>query len=274
MTRRFHYGPLLLVAVLVGLGVAMWHYMPHSAAPVPTATTAPATTPAPTPPPEPELPAEPTFPVDQVAVPAFDDGPLPALADSDAGFLAALSQLDGGIGQWLVREFVIPKLVATIDNLPGKTVTRQVYAGQEAPGTLIVAEADGRLWLDEANAARYDAGMALFEHVDLRQAVAIYVHYYPLFQQAYRELGGPDRQFNDRVVEVLDHLLAAPEATGPIELQRPAKGGPRLEFADPQRQAASVGHKAMWRLGPAHAERMKARLRELRALLAGQRPAA
>ena len=37
-------------------------------------------------------------------------------------------------------------------------------------------------------------------------------------------------------------------------------------------EAASVGHKAMWRLSPDQAQRVKARLRELRALVAGQRP--
>jgi hypothetical protein len=164
--------------------------------------------------------------------------------------------------------------VATIDNLPNRRVTRQIYAAKPVPGSLKVAEADGRLWLDAGNSARYDAGLALLERIDLRRAVAVYVHWYPLFQRAYRDLGGPEREFNDRLVEVVDHLLAAPEAGGPIELRRQANGGPRLEFADPGREGASVGHKAMWRLGPDHAERLKARLRELRGLLAGQRPAA
>ena len=75
------------------------------------------------------------------------------------------------------------------------------------------------------------------------------------------------------MVAVVDHLLATPEMEGPIELQR-ASGSGRLLFADPRREGASVGHKAMWRLGPDHAARVKARLRELRAILVGQTPAA
>jgi hypothetical protein len=66
-------------------------------------------------------------------------------------------------------------------------------------------------------------------------------------------------------------MLAAPEIAGPIELRRDPDR-PRWIHADPQREAASVGHKAMWRLGPEHAAQVKAKLREIRALLAGASP--
>ena len=273
MPRRFHYGPLLSVLVLAGLGVAMWHYYPRTpvapAAPAPVAATpAPASVPDAMPPPGPEQ-----FPIDQVLVPPDDAGPLPALEDSDAAFLDAMSvALGGPVGEWVVQEFVIPRLVATIHNLTGPRVTRQVYAAKPVAGTLAVADADGRVWLDAGNSARYDTAVALFERVDLRQAVAVYVRFYPLFQRAWRDLGEPGTSFNDRLVAVIDHVIAAPEAAGALELRPAPDGSGRWQFADPQRQAASVGHKAMWRLGPDHAERVRARLRELRGILAGRRP--
>ena len=177
------------------------------------------------------------------------------------------------MGEWLVAEFVIPKLVATIDNVPNRKMMRNVYAARPLSGTPGVAEADGRLWLDEAGYARYDTAVALLERVDLRQAVGVYVRFHPLFQQAYRDIAPPGTTFNDRLVAVIDHLLAAPEVEGPVEVHRASDGSGRLRFADPRREGASVGHKAMWRIGPDHAARVKARLRELRAILAGQRPA-
>ena len=51
------------------------------------------------------------------------------------------------------------------------------------------------------------------------QAAALYRRLYPLFQQAYAELGYPTGHFNDRLVEVVDHLLAAPEPTQPPAVQ-------------------------------------------------------
>ena len=269
MARRFHYGPLVSVVALAGIGYAIWHYYPREAALPASPTTARPVDAAPVA----AAPARPDaqFPIAEVQVPPEIAGPLPALEDSDGAFLDALSTALGGpVGEWIVQEFVIAKLVATIDNIPNAKMMRNVYAARPVAGTLAVAEADGRLWLDAGNSARYDAGVALLERVDLRQAVGVYVRFHPLFQQAYRDIAPPGATFNDRLVAVIDHLLAAPEVEGPLELQR-AEGG-RLRFADPRREGASVGHKAMWRLGPDHAARVKARLRELRAILAGQRP--
>ena len=273
MARRFQYGPLLAVVVLAGLGAAMWHYYPRRAIPESPTTATPDT--APTSAPVPMTPPAVQFPIDQVQVPVEEATPLPALEDSDAAFLDALSTALGGpVGEWLVAEFVIPKLVATIDNVPNRKMMRNVYAARPLSGTPGVAEADGRLWLDEAGYARYDTAVALLERVDLRQAVGVYVRFHPLFQQAYRDIAPPGTTFNDRLVAVIDHLLVAPESDGPVEVRRATDGSGRLQYVDPAREGASVGHKAMWRIGPDHAARVKARLRELRAILAGQRPAA
>ena len=274
MAKRFHTGPLVAVVAIAASGLAVWHFYPRP--PV-----APVATPAPVAPPAAAAPVAGAplveqHPIEQVPVPPAEDlGPLPTLDDSDGQLLAAFTELLGSdAGQWLAKEFLVPRLVATVDGLPRRSLTRQVYAAQPLPGTLATADADGRLWLDASNARRYDAAVAAFEKVDLRQAVAVYVRFYPLFQRAYTDLGTGERGFNDRVVAVIDHLLAAPEVTGPLELHPAADGRPRLEFADPQREAQSVGHKLMWRLGPDHAARVKARLRELRTLLVAQRPTA
>lgn len=269
MTRRFPWGPLLAVVALAMLGAGLWLYRPRDAA-VPDATSMPAPVAPAAVAPEAMPPPADRFPIEQVQAPALDLPPPPPLEDSDAAFLDALSgALGTPAGDWLVREFVIPKLVATIDNVPGTRVTRNVYALQPLPGALATAEADARLWLDEANYARYDAPVAMIERIDIERAVAVYRHFHPLFEQAYRDLGGPGRSFNDRLVDVIDHLLAAPDAGGPLELRRAADGSPRLQFVDPQRERASIGHKAMWRIGPDHAARIKARLHALRSRLAG-----
>ena len=58
------------------------------------------------------------------------------------------------------------------------------------------------------------------------RAVALYARLYPLFQQAYEELGYPGRYFNDRLVEVIDDLLATPEPTGPVRADADRDQGP------------------------------------------------
>jgi len=272
MSQRFHYGPWLAAAALVASGILVWQFYPRDAVTdeiIPTTST--GTVPDAAPPEDPGV----RFPIEDVAVlPEEPAEPLPLLDDSDTAALDALGALLGGDARgWLQAQFLIPRLVATIDNIPNRSLTQQIYAARPIAGTLALAQSDDRMWLDERNFQRYDAAVGLFEAVDSRQAVSVYVRFYPLLQQAYRDLGVPGRQFNDRLVEVIDHLLLAQDVAGPIELV-PVAGQPRWAFADPRLESASVGHKAMLRLGPAHAGRVKAKLRELRGLLAGQRPQA
>lgn len=272
MSQRFSYGPWLAAVFLGATGLLAWKFYPRaadtSAAPVAAATSPAAVLdPAPTAPPV-------QHPIDQV--PVLEEAPaapLPPLDQSDAEAMAALAAAAGGVdlSGWLRLEFLVPRLVATIDALPRRTVTQNVYAARPVPGSLAVLPDGQGTTLDPANQARYAPAVALFEAVDSQRLVTAYVRFYPLLQQAYRDLGIPDRQFNDRLVEVIDHLLAAPSPDGPVALVRvPDK--PRWAFADPALEGASVGHKAMVRLGPAQAARVKAKLRELRGLLAGQRP--
>jgi hypothetical protein len=93
------------------------------------------------------------------------------------------------------------------------------------------------------------------------------VHYYPLFQQAYRELGYPDGYFNDRLVVVIDHLLQTPDVTQPVALTQP---NVMYEYADPALESRSAGQKLLLRSGPENETAIKAKLREIRAALTGE----
>jgi len=125
---------------------------------------------------------------------------------------------------------------------------------------VVDGEAEART-IGAFNAERYAAHLRLLESVDGRRAAALYVRFYPLLQQAYRELGYPQGHFNDRLVAVIDHLLDTPAIEGPIPLVQPKV---LYEFADPALEARSAGQKLLLRMGPANAARVKSRLREFR----------
>jgi hypothetical protein len=108
--------------------------------------------------------------------------------------------------------------------------------------------------------------VAVVAAVDTRRAADVYRHYYPLFQQAYRDLGYPTGYFNDRLVEVIDHLLATPAAPAAIELVRPAVF---YKYADPALEQLSAGQKILLRVGPDNARLLKAKLAEFRGLVSG-----
>jgi hypothetical protein len=107
------------------------------------------------------------------------------------------------------------------------------------------------------------------ESTDSGKLVAAYVRLYPLFNKAYRDLGYPNGYFNDRLVEVIDHLLATPEMDGSIRLAQPRV---MYEYADASLEGRSAGQKALVRMGAENASRVKAKLREIRRQVTGGTP--
>lgn len=192
--------------------------------------------------------------------------PLPALDDSDAWFLLALADLFGSeAGTIFLNEALIDRVVATIDSLPRGHTPESIRPVTRLAEPFRPEENAYTILLGPENFARYDALVARFASANPDDIVLTYRRFYPLFQESYQRLGYPNAYFNDRVVEVVDHLLAAPEPTDPIRLTRP---NVLFEFADPELEALSSGQKLLLRMGNAHAVTMKQTLRELRARIA------
>ena len=261
---------LLLATVIVGAGSGAWYVLqkpaPKPATPTPIAPpVGPLTS---------EPPATPQYPVEAITPPPAvqSDAPLPDLFNSDAYVLDALNALFAHpqLAQWLVPEHLIQRSVAFVDALPNRKVSTNLWPAKPASGRFFVQEEAGTAVIGPANAARYDAHVAALAGVDTGAAVALYLRLYPLLQQAYRDLGYPDRHFNDRVVVVLDHLLAAPEPVPPLTVALNDKG--HWIYADADLESASAGQKFLMRLGPKHEAAVKAKLREFRDALAGVKP--
>jgi len=92
----------------------------------------------------------------------------------------------------------------------------------------------------------------------------VYLRFYPLFQKAYQDLGYPTGYFNDRLVKVIDMLLATPQIAAPIDLVRP---NVMYVYADPKVESLPAGQKLLIRMGTDNAAVVKAKLMELRAII-------
>lgn len=205
----------------------------------------------------------------QAAPASASTAPLPALDQSDDDVLAALQRLagDSELSLLLVRPQIIARIVASIDAMPGRSLGGIMMPARPPKGAFVTGDMDGQTVIGEANAARYAPYMAIVEQVDPQALVVWYVHAYPLFQQAYEHLGYPHGYFNDRLIVVIDNLLAAPEPATPPALL-PSKG--QYVFADPALEARSAGQRLLLRTGTANEAKIKARLRTIRDLLVGQ----
>lgn len=247
----------ILAAFLVLGSAAAWYWWARIA---PT----PAPPPAVTAPAAPE--AEPAI-ANPMPAPAADAPALPTLADSDTPFGSALAAIPGAdrLGSYLQPENLIRRIVATIDNLPRHRLAVDLRPLKPAVGAFLITGSDEQATLDDHNAARYAPLVTLVGKLDMRAVNGLYQHYYPLFQRAYQDLGYPQGYFNDRLVSVIDELLATPRPAAPLALVRPKVF---WEFADPELEARSAGQKLLLRIGADNAAVVERKLRELRALVA------
>ena len=232
----------------------------------------PAPAPAPTPVPE---SLEPKNPIDAIALP---DTGLPTVADSDTRVMTALVDLLGSKNgaEFLQFEGIVRRFVATVDNLAREQTPASKWPVQPTKQRFITEGKGEAQTISANNAARYQPIVLLAGSIDPAKAAKTYARLYPLFQNAYEELGYPGRYFNDRLIAVIDHLLQAPEPAGPVQVrlvevkgnvssQRPWV---RYEYVDPKLESLSSGQKIMVRVGPENERKLKASLRGFREQIA------
>lgn len=243
---------IIVTVIIIAGGIATYFNWPQ-AQPVPEPVL--VQTPPPAPPPAPEV-------RNVVDVPPSQP-PLPSLADSDKLILDALAGL--AVNESLMKFFradrFIHNFVATIDNLPGRRAPMSVLPVEPAPGQFIAAGSSGSLTISPKNSARYTAYVKIATAVDPEKLVGLYVRLYPLFQQAYEELGYPNKYFNDRLIVVLDNLLAAPIPGEPVKLVQP---NVLYQYANPDLEKLSIGQRILMRLGGKNEDLVKTRLYKIR----------
>jgi len=271
----------LIIAAVLLLAVAaavLWYQRrPSEPPPAPPAAAAPEVVPAP-------APTEPAIkhPIEPLAQEEAQK-PLPPLEQSDPAVRNALVDWLGrqAVLNFLQTDDFVRHVVATVDNLGREHASPRLWPVSPMPGRYGVQQAGEATVATAGNSERYAAFLTFVEQLDTKRGVSLYVRNYPLFQRAYEELGYPKRYFNDRLVEVIDLLIATPvpprlpalrltEVKGPIPATQPWL---RYEFADPQLQALPAGQKMLLRMGPENQRRLQAKLADVRKQLTAAPPA-
>ena len=254
----------VLAAVVAGGIWFLWQWYSVEAVPeevaVPPVASAP---PLPMAPPKAEEPPPIEHPMEATPAPE----PLPALDESDGVFGKALEALvgDKSFAALFVPERLVRHIVTTVDNLPREEASVKRWPVRPVGSWLETTGEGGSLTIGPENAARYAAYVRVVKGLDAQRLAMKYREFYPLFQEAYRDLGYPQGHFNDRLVAAIDNLLATPEPKEPLRLVQEKV---RYQFADPDLEHRSAGQKILLRIGPDNARVVKAKLREFRQYVA------
>lgn len=265
---------VLLVSAVVAAAVAAFYFFvirpagqaPAGSASVPTSAPAGATA---------SSPAAATSASARPSHVELPPGVAPLVAQDVPAALADL------IGRKAVETFLsigdFPrKFVATVDNLGRSYAPASAWPINTTPGRFTVTQQVGGTVIAPDNSARYTPFVQMAESIDMGRVADFYVRLYPLLQHEYEQLGYPNQYFNDRLVAVIDQLLATPKIAYPVTLKLTEVKGPiptqrpwvRYEFADPSLEALSAGQKILLRLGETNENRLKVKLAQFRDELA------
>ena len=240
---------VVLVVAVLGFGVWYLFFRPPAEPEIP--------------PPEPtvQTPAEEETTVPPVR-PEEEEIELPPLSASDALVREMVAELSSHprLASWLATEELVRKFVATVDNI-AEGASPRPHLRTAAPRSPFPAiRENDRVVLDPEGYRRYDSVVAAFSGLDPQGTVELYDRLKPLIDEAYRQLGYPDTDFDRTLERALVELLEVPVVEGEVPLERQVKS---YEYADPRLENLSDAQKHLLRTGPDNVRRVQAQLRAL-----------
>jgi hypothetical protein len=263
---------IVLLVLVIGIAAAVWWVIFRPEDPVVVAVEAVSETAAPITTPEPIVPQQvpdraPTIPSE----PATPPVPAPTLETSDPLVRQLVGALTSRpeVAVYLASDELIRRFVASVDAIAeGRTPREQLEPmwPREPFTTIQVVDApDAEVYVVSAESHdRYDTLTEIVVAIDSQGAASSFNELRPLIEEAYRQLGYPDRNFDDALRAAFAQLLSTPVVVGEVRLVPRVIG---YGYEDPELEALSAAQKQLLRLGPVNAPRIQRKLRELASAL-------
>lgn len=189
--------------------------------------------------------------------------PLPTLSNSSAAVMNELKAQEQNIAP-IQGEQIIRDTVVFVDNLRQGVVIRDKAVIEPPKGQFRVLEQNGKVYIDPRSYDRYNTIVDWFVSLDSKVLVDLFTRYKPLSQSALAEVGYPDENPENVLLDAIDVLLATPSVGTVIELNDDSV---MYRYADPTLEALPAAQKQMLRMGPDNIRRVKLKLEELQQAL-------
>jgi hypothetical protein len=236
----------IAAAAVIVAGVLFWLFRPEPPAPEPAMTEAAA-------------PADTT---EAVAPEPEEPLVLPPLAESDTLVRTLVEGLSSRpeLAAWLATPELIRNAAVVVDNIAeGVTPTKHLKEFEPTQPFRADETAD-TITVDPRSYARYDAFADAVASLDTVGTVETYKKLRPLFDDAYKELGHPDGNFDVALQRAISRLLATPDVPANVTLTPHVRS---YHYADPQLEDLSAAQKQLVRMGPRNEKLVKDKLREI-----------
>lgn len=187
---------------------------------------------------------------------------LPPLGQSDALVREMVSGLSSNpqVSRMLVTDDLVRRFVVSVDNVAEGVDPSRHWQALRPQGGFTAEDVEGRLVVAPETHARYDTLTTAFTSLDTEGTVELYRQLEPLLDEAYRELGYPDADFDDTLDRAIRRLLRTPTSPDDSPLVENVRS---YAYQDPTLENLTDAQKLLLRMGPENQRRIQAKLREL-----------
>jgi hypothetical protein len=244
----------IVIVILGALGAAAYYWFVRRAQPEPAGARAHT-----------EQPVAETAAPKPVAEPG-DIIDLPPLPQTDAIVRQLVSGLSThpAAAAWLAGDQLVRGFAVSVHNIAGGRTPAAQLVRLRPTEKFAVRRTGTELSIDPRSYARYDAYADAVAALDARGAARLYATLKPRIQDAHRELGHPDTDFDQVMARAIDELLATPVTDGRVAL---ASRSVAYEFADAKLQSLSAAQRQLLRMGPRNVKLIQSKLREIAPLI-------
>ncbi|NDW21367.1 DUF3014 domain-containing protein [Alteromonas hispanica] len=185
----------------------------------------------------------------------------PAIKES---LINSASADESTVNRLLVNEGLLQRFVVSVTNLANNKMAPNHQLLTPPEQNFRVYSQAGKQWIDAASYKRYTPYVNVLESFDNEALVNVFQTYKDDIQAKYAEIGDPDKDFNVVLLNAIDELLDTPEVPVPVEVYSDSV---MYKYKDERLENLDGPQKQLLRTGPDNMRRIKAKLREIKALI-------
>jgi hypothetical protein len=187
---------------------------------------------------------------------------LPPLEESDAfvrELVQALSQ-HPIVAAWLTSDQLIRTFTVSVMNVAeGETPSGHLYT-IKPEGSFQTRRKAGRTYIDPRSYARFDGHAAAVDGLDPAGTARLYSTLKPRIDEAYRQVAGPDADFDRTLKRAIIELLETPVVEGEVAVEAQIAA---FTYADPSLESLSAAQQQLLRMGPGNVRLVLNKLRAI-----------
>ena len=165
-----------------------------------------------------------------------------------------------GLAEWIVSDGLIRRFVVVVDNVADGSNPAQ-HVPFMRPMTRFRTSGEGAaLQIDARSYRRYDLHAQIIASLNTQGTADLYLALEPLMNEAYVELGNPDRPFTQTLERAIVSLLNAPIVDG---LPALVEHAPFFQYTDTTLESLTPAQKQLLGMGPDNVRTVQAKLRQM-----------